>query len=122
MREDYSDTVEPGSVIEQKPAADTPVAKASTVELTVSLGYQPTPTPLAKDRTIVPSVIGLSNDEARRRIESAGLTNTYPNLQGPGDIPDADLRKVQPGQVLSQQPAAGTVVELRTTVYLAVRK
>ncbi len=70
----------------------------------------------------VPSVIGLPEGEARARIAGAGLSNTYSNYQGKGDIPDGELMKVPIGSVLSQQPPPGALKERGTTVFIAVRK
>ncbi|MBI2861276.1 MAG: PBP1A family penicillin-binding protein [Chloroflexi bacterium] len=69
----------------------------------------------------VPNVVGLSESEARRQIETAGFANTYTNYQGPGDVPDDVLRKVPVSSVLSQTPASGTMAPRGSTVYIAVR-
>ncbi|MCL5959835.1 MAG: PBP1A family penicillin-binding protein [Chloroflexi bacterium] len=83
----------------------------------------PVTTPQPGSKTvIVPSVAGLDEAEARARIEAAGLNNTYPNYQGPGDVPTQVFESVAPGCVLSQTPQPGTKVQRGTTVYLAVRK
>ncbi|MBI4318776.1 MAG: PBP1A family penicillin-binding protein [Chloroflexi bacterium] len=71
---------------------------------------------------IVPNVVGLAEEDARKLIDAALLVNTYPNYQGPGDVPPEILARVQPGQVLSQTPGAGWVVPKGTIVYLAIRK
>jgi beta-lactam-binding protein with PASTA domain len=80
-----------------------------------------TPEPGANVVT-VPSVVGLSEEQARLRIEASGLSNTYSNYQGEGDVPPQVLQSVPSGYVLSQNPSPGARVTRGTTVYLAVRK
>jgi len=85
-----------------------------------------TPTPPADERNglvTVPNVVRMSEADARRAIEAAGLNNSYSNYQGAEDVPDrAFFNSVPPGAVLSQQPAAGTRVGRGSTVYIAVRR
>jgi len=94
-------------------------------------GARPTPIPapavrptpvLVNGRAVVPAVVGLSEAEAREAIEAAGLSNTYMNYQGPGDIPESALQTAPPGHVLSQTPAPGSQLPPGSVVYLAVRK
>ncbi len=118
VSEDWFDNVAAGKVVQQKPAGGERVARGSIVAIVVSKGKRPA----SEKRATVPSLIGLPEAEAQLRIAMAGLMPTYVNYQGPGDIPDSELRKVQPGYVLSQRPAPGSVVDLGTMVYIAVRK
>ncbi|MBI2955048.1 MAG: Stk1 family PASTA domain-containing Ser/Thr kinase [Chloroflexi bacterium] len=125
VAEDYHDAAPAGTVIDQRPGFNTEVTKGSTIDIVVSKGRSPaspTPDPAMRNRAIVPPVIGLPEEEARKRITDAGLANTYPNYQEKGDIPDDELKKVRPGSVLSQQPPPGSIVAPGTTVYLAIRK
>jgi beta-lactam-binding protein with PASTA domain len=125
VKEEHNDRAAIGTVIKQEPAPSSRVPKGSKVDITVSLGRPPTATPEKpenNENVFVPSLVGLTQDEAQRRIQSAGLGITYPNYQGPGDISDGDLQKVPPGYVLSQQPPAGKEVKRGETVFIAVRK
>jgi eukaryotic-like serine/threonine-protein kinase len=70
----FSDTVEAGRVLEQTPAADSQVARGTTVELVVSKG---------PDLVALPDVGGRTFDEAAQILTDAGLV---PRLQlGAGD-------------------------------------
>src|SRR5712692_599560 len=71
------------------------------------------PTPPA-GMVVVPSLVGLTEQEAQQAIKDAGLSTTYVNYQ--------PFPYQPPGRVLSQTPAAGTVVSKGTTVYIAVRR
>jgi serine/threonine-protein kinase len=71
----------------------------------------PTPPP---NQAYVPSLVGLTEDEAQNAIKAAGLATTYVNYQAFTSQPV--------GRVLSQQPPAGTLVQKGTTVYIAVRR
>jgi beta-lactam-binding protein with PASTA domain len=73
----------------------------------------------------VPNVIRLSEAEARRRIEAAGLRNAFTNYQRESDVPPenrAFFRDTPPGTVLSQNPVADTIVPPGFTVNIAVRR
>jgi hypothetical protein len=82
----------------------------------------PTAAPAPPGQVKVPSLVGLPEAQARKLIQDAGLNNTYPNYQGPGQVPQQVLQSVAVGSVLSQTPGAGTPVAPGTTIYLAVRK
>ncbi|MCL5075537.1 MAG: PBP1A family penicillin-binding protein [Chloroflexi bacterium] len=96
------------------PAAPTPESRTPPSPTAVT---EPAPA-----KVVVPSVVGLPEAEARRRIEAARLKNTYANYQGHDALPESVLQKVPIGHVLSQTPEGGTIVAPSTTVYLAVRK
>jgi hypothetical protein len=83
---------------------------------------RPEGTRLADGKIAVPALVGLSEAQARKLVDQAGLNNTYPNYQGPEQVPKPALESVPVGHVLSQTPAPGTAVAPGTTVYLAVRK
>ncbi len=75
----------------------------------------PTATPAPPPGSVlVPSVVGLTEEQAQQAIKNAGLTTTYPNYQ--------TFTSQPAGHVLSQQPPAGTAVPKGTTVYIAVRR
>jgi eukaryotic-like serine/threonine-protein kinase len=71
-----SDTVPEGNIIDQSPEDGTSVDKSSKVDVTVSSGV---------DETTIPSIIGLSLDEARQALRDAklqlGSTSSVPSDQ-----------------------------------------
>jgi|GEM_PF-5526514 len=85
-------------------------------------GLNPAEFVLPDGRIRVPLLVGLPESEAQSVIQAVGLSTTFVNYQGPGDIPDSALNAVSPGQVLSQTPVAGTAVQRGTTIYIAVRR
>jgi len=98
-----SPTVPAGNVISQNPAAGTNVAPGSPVDLVVSLG----PAPVA-----VPDVTGQPQAVAEAAIVAAGLTV--------GTVTTANSPTVPAGNVISQNPAAGTNVAPGSPVDLVV--
>ncbi len=71
----------------------------------------------------VPNVIGMTEAEARQAIQNVGLTNTYTNFQGAGDVTDKNtFNRTGAGRVLSQSPQSGTAIMRGATVYIAVRR
>jgi serine/threonine-protein kinase len=97
-----NDQVAPGVVFDQDPPAGTRVKRGATVRLKVSAGAPP---------VSVPAVVGTALDDARDVLSGAGLAVDV-RLQ-PSDTEPA-------GQVLAQEPAAGTAVPRGTTVTLTV--
>ncbi len=85
-------------------------------------GLNPASFVLSDGRIRVPSLVGLSEAEAQQVIAAVGLATTYPNRQGPGDVPASVLASVDVGQVLSQNPVAGSPAPRGSTVYIAIRK
>src|SRR5262249_53566077 len=95
---------------------------------------RPTPSPLSippspvqsgtgASLVVVPSLIGLPEAEAQRRIDEAGLMTTYVNYQMAGDVADQKyFLSIAPGHVLSQSPRPGTSVPRGARILLAVRK
>jgi len=77
---------------------------------------------LANGQIRVPSLIGMTEADAQQAIVDVGLSTSYVNYQGPGDVPASALNAVAVGQVLSQTPAPGTAVPRGTKVFIAVRK
>jgi serine/threonine-protein kinase len=113
-QEQVSDTVPQEQVISQTPAAGQPLNAERTMTVVVSLGRQ---------GIIVPDVVGRPEAEARTILTQAGLApGRFANHQGRGDVPEAVLRSVCVGCVLSTSPGAGSVQPQGTTVLLAVRK
>lgn len=92
-----------GSIIGQDPAAGTNVAEGTPVDLVVSLGP---PTVAA------PDVVGQSLAAAGTALDAAGLVT--------GGVSQQSSMTVAAGDVISQSPAAGTVVIVGTEVDLVV--
>jgi hypothetical protein len=103
-------------------ATSTPAAGSGSPGPTHLAGLNPAAFALPDGRIRVPLLVGLPEAEAQQVIAAVGLAKTYPNQQGPGDVPAFVLTTVEVGQVLSQSPSAGTAVQKGTTVYLAIRK
>ena len=94
-----SPTVPIGNVISQSPAASAIVARASTVNIVVSLGTQ------------VPAVTGLTQSAAATALTTAGLTSSI-TTQGSSTVAR--------GTVISQTPASGTNLSPGSAVALVV--
>lgn len=92
----------PGVVTAQDPAANTKVDEGTVVHLTVCPGTE---------QVAVPSVVGLTEADARRLLEDLGF-QVSPSRQ-PGTEEDA-------GKVLSQDPAANTQLPVGTIVTIVV--
>src|SRR4029077_20909390 len=90
-----------GSVISQSPAAGTNVAPDSMVNLTVSSGG-----------VTVPDVVGLTQADATTAITSAGLSLGGGTLQSSATVAS--------GLVISESPAAGTIVTSGSGMNLVV--
>jgi len=91
------------TVTEQDPPAAAEAQEGSTVTATVSLGLV----------VNVPDVVGEPEDAAARRIESEQLLV---------ESTERSSRTVQAGRVISTEPVAGTEVECKSTVSMAVSK
>ncbi|MCC6235860.1 MAG: PASTA domain-containing protein, partial [Verrucomicrobiales bacterium] len=96
-------TVPAGQVINQNPTAGTSVLPGTSVALVVSLGPPP---------VLVPNVVGLTEAAAGTAIAGAGLAV--------GAVTTANHATVPAGQVISQNPTAGTSVLSGTSVALVV--
>ncbi len=95
-----SATVPIGTVISQNPVAGGNVAPGSPVDFVVSLG------------TSVPNVVGLTQAAAQSAITGAGLTV--------GTITNSSHASVPSGNVISQNPGAGSNVAPGSAVALVV--
>jgi serine/threonine-protein kinase len=96
-----SDTVPEGSIIDQNPEAGIQVDEGRAVSVTVSTGV---------DETAVPSLVGLSLDEARQALREANLVvgDTTPV---PSDEPRNTVTKVSPKE--GETVPTGSKVDLR---------
>ncbi len=98
-----SDTVPAGNVISQDPPAGTSVAPGRAVNLVVSLGPA---------QVIVPDVTGSAQAAAESTITAAGLVL--------GTVSEASSDTVEAGEVIAQDPPAGTLVAPGSSVDLVV--
>jgi len=101
----YSSTVAAGYVISQSPAAGTEVTTYSAVDLTVSLGPEPS-------YVTVPDVTNMIQAAAQSALASVGLTV--------GTITQSYSDTVAAGYVIGQSPAAGTSMESGSAVSLVI--
>ncbi|HYM56394.1 MAG TPA: PASTA domain-containing protein, partial [Solirubrobacteraceae bacterium] len=104
VRQEFSDSVPRGRVIETSPPERSRLERGRTVTLVVSRGPQ---------KVEVPEVLDRDRDEAERMLESRGLQVSF------RDREDEDK---DPGTVLEQDPAAGREVSKGSTVTLTVAK
>ncbi len=98
----FSSSAAAGSITAQTPAATTQVSVGSAVNVTVSKGVE---------QGQVPNVVGLSQSDAETTLEGAGFKVT---------ITTATSTDVPAGDVMSQSPAAGTVIAAGSTVTIKV--
>ncbi|MHC4529268.1 MAG: PASTA domain-containing protein, partial [Planctomycetota bacterium] len=99
---DYNDTIPPWVVISQDPTPGTIASVGSPVDLVVSLG-QP---------IIVPDIVGQGETDANSSITAVGLTT--------GVIVYEYNDTVPLGEVISQNPTAGTAVPIGSPVDIVV--
>ncbi len=104
VTEAFSDTLARGLVVYRSAEANTLAKVGSTIELTVSLG---------RDLVLVPSVCGMTLDEATDTLKQNDLDAEYEH---------AFSDTVEKGLVISQQKESGTSVLRGSTVTLTVSK
>jgi eukaryotic-like serine/threonine-protein kinase len=97
-----SDTVEAGVAIRSVPGAGEVVERGEQIKVFVSSG---------PELVAVPDVVGLSRESAEDTISDAGLS--------PGQIGEQESSEPE-GEVIAQDPGAGSEVERDTTVDLTV--
>jgi beta-lactam-binding protein with PASTA domain len=95
-----------GSVLDQNPSGGALVLQGDAVDLVISLG----PPPPAQVN--VPGVVGLSQASAESAVTGAGLVV--------GNVAFANSETVPVGDVISQNPVAGTSVDQGSAVNLVV--
>jgi beta-lactam-binding protein with PASTA domain/predicted Ser/Thr protein kinase len=103
-RNEISDSVEQGRVIESSPPQGTLLERGQTVTLVVSSG---------PEEVQVPDVVGKDRDAATEALNAAGLRPTFTERE----TPDED-----PGTVLEQTPKAGEKAPKDSEVKLVVAK
>ncbi len=103
VTEQYSATVPSGTVMAQTPAAGTSVLPSTAVNLTVSLGVQP---------SVMPDVLGQPQAQAESALTAAGLV--------PGTVMQDHSDSAAAGTVLSQSPSPGAELPSGTVVSIVV--
>lgn len=101
-----SDTAPAGQVTAQDPVGGTMVGPGSEVVLTISTGPEPS------TQIQVPDVVGLAQAAARRAIVASGLVA--------GTVTETVSNTMPRGNVISQDPSAGTSVTEGSAVNLVV--
>jgi serine/threonine-protein kinase len=97
----FSRDVPKGAAAGTDPEAGVQVRRGTTVTLFVSKGT---------NQVKVPSVVGLSRNSARQTLKDAGLIPEIAERDDPA----------QAGQVLEQDPGAGTLVDKKSTVTITI--
>jgi serine/threonine-protein kinase len=105
VNEESSETVPAGEVIRTDPQAGTEAVVGDTVLVVVSSG----PAPVQ-----VPTLIGLTENQARNALTNLGLVPNVSNSKQPVADPGQD------GLVVSQIPTAGNTVPKGTTVTIVL--
>jgi len=105
INRDYSSKYDNGIVFKTSPGGKAKAAKGSQVDIWVSKGIE---------QVAVPVLVNLTQTDAVAKLEALGLV---PNVQG---IPDPDPSNPSTGKVLTQNPDAGTMVNVGTTVKIYV--
>ena len=90
VTEEYSASVDSGKIISSAPKAGKVIKHSEKVSLVVSKGKEP---------TTIPDVTGLSEDEAKKALEDAGLKK--------GKVSKGYSDSVAKGNVISSSPIAG---------------
>ncbi|MEM9455984.1 MAG: PASTA domain-containing protein [Myxococcota bacterium] len=99
--EKIDSSAEPGSIIEQRPAAGSPLA---SMEIRVTVAK-------ATPEVEVPDVVGEPVDDARKILEEAGFEVPEPS---------SEASREPKGSVIDQRPAAGKQVKAESIVRLVV--
>jgi len=105
INREFNSKYDSGIVFKTSPAGKAKAAKGSQVDIWVSKGTQ---------QVAVPVLVHLTQAEAVAKLEALGLV---PNVQG---IPDPDPANPSTGIVLTQNPDAGTMVNVGSTVKIYV--
>jgi eukaryotic-like serine/threonine-protein kinase len=100
---EFSEEVEEGRVIRQRPGPDSLADEGAAVDLVISQG---------EEVATVPDLIGLSEDEAFARLREEGLAPGQRTREHSSEVPE--------GRIISTDPAAGTEVPVRSRVAYVV--
>ncbi len=107
--QEEASTISEGFVIRQDPV-NVKLPRGQAVTIVVSIG----------NKVVVPEITGMSEAEARARIEAAGLFVSFVDQQGCDKLGDL-CNQFGPGQIVSSEPRPGTRVERGTGVTLGQR-
>jgi serine/threonine-protein kinase len=111
-QEEASRTMDEGFVIRSVPGPETRPPRGDTITIFVSIG----------DKVRMPDVTGLSEAEAKQRINAAGLIWSFSDFQNCDKLGADVCSRFGPGQVVSSIPRGGELVDRGTTaVTLGVR-
>jgi len=105
VTETYSAKIAAGRVISQNPATGVEVAPGTAVSVVVSLGTT---------QTMVPNVVGTTRNMAEYSLINAGLIM--------GSVTLGTSAAVAPGEIISQNPAAGAQVSAGSSVSLVINR
>ena len=105
ITEEYNDIVAQGLVYSQSPLQGSAVSAGTAVDLWISKGPH---------NIVVPSLVGLALGTATTAIENADLT--------PGSLVEQYSDDIAAGNVISQSPDSGTVVNSGSAVDLVISK
>lgn len=103
--EEYSDTIDSGKVIETDPAAGSEVAPGTQINMVISKG---------KEQIAVPDVRAHAEADAKKLLEEAGLKGSAGTSAYSDTVPE--------GNVISQNPEAGTMVNKGAEVTYVISK
>jgi serine/threonine-protein kinase len=103
VEREFDDQVPEGRVISQDPEAGSSVAASATIDFVLSRG---------KELVAVPELVGLTESEAIKAIDDAGLKLETIQREYDDGVPE--------GEVMRQSPDAGTEVEPDTRVTIVV--
>ena len=106
IKEEISTKVEEDYIIKQSPDANTILKTGETVTLTVSKGD-------GIEKTSVPSVIGKTEEDARKALEAASLS---------ANVIYEESSNNTNGAVLKQDISAGTEIPINSTINITVNK
>lgn len=108
---EYSSDVEEGKIISHKPSAGKKVKKGDKVDIVISKGEEP----VVETKMKVPSLYGLTIDEARSKVYANELVFDE-------NVAEEFSNDVEAGKVISQSIDAGAEVEKGTTISIVVSK
>ncbi|MFJ7018237.1 Stk1 family PASTA domain-containing Ser/Thr kinase [Streptomyces sp. NPDC101117] len=106
VKQDECENQPKGKICSQSPDSKTKVDKGSKVDVVVSTGAP---------KVTVPSVIGISLEDARKKLEGDDFQFTI-------KTETREVSSEEPGTVLDQDPARGEEVEKGSTITLTVAK
>ncbi len=116
VREEYSDVVEKGRVMEQSVAPEERIPVQTEITLAVSLGSLSEETALLE----VPALTGLTKEKAIKRLEKLKKQAGFTFLLG--EVKNKYSTDVEKGKIISQSPKAGKTVRTNEPVRIVISK